>query len=159
MSSRPPNSRKFYKKLNEKAGRSLRALYNFKLSGVVRKDVEDPSNFPSAKRLLTVVRTGTGTRQVWAMLREANESFNMSPPLATWDNPTLNKLHQFCSGRDPVLIHPSLYRAVKLTFPKYIGGLSHAERIKTEMGQDPMGPAIAVLSPGMFGSVTQHQED
>ena len=142
------------KKLGEQA-KDLKTLFNFQQVG--GKKVEDPTKFPMANYVLTVVKTGEKTQQVWTMLREANCIFNMPSPLAIFHHQDFRKLRNFCSGRDPVYLHPSLYRAVKLTFPKYIGGISYDGTIKTEMGQGRMGPAVGVLSPGMFGLVDQHQ--
>ena len=120
------------------------------------QNIEDPRNFPKAQRVLTVIRLGTGTRQPWAMVEEALKSFkNIMPPLAIIENDLLNKLKQFCSGRAPVLVHPSLYRALKLTFPWDVGGLSADGSVKNEMGQGSMGEAVGILSPSMFKPASQ----
>lgn len=41
------------------------------------------------------------------------------------ENEQLKKLKLFYAWRDPVLVHPSFYRALKLTNPWDIGELSH----------------------------------
>lgn len=43
-------------------------------------------NFFNAKRILTVVRSGQGAQQKWAIREEANAAFNIYPPLAFFDN-------------------------------------------------------------------------
>ena len=136
-------------KLQSHALKGLRVLQNFRHVDPEKKSVEDPRNFPSAPKLLTVVKSGE-SGQVWDMLREANSAFSMSIPLAVWHHPDLKKMKSCCSGRVPVFMHPSLYRAAKLTFPRDVGGVSQDGTINNEMGVDPMGPAIGVLTPSMF---------
>lgn len=41
------------------------------------KDVEDLKNFPTAEGVLTVIRTGTGAKQAWAMLDKDIASFKI----------------------------------------------------------------------------------
>lgn len=69
------------------------------------KDIEEPENFPAAERVLTVIRTGTGAKQAWAMLDEAIASFQMTPPFAIVQNNKLKKMKQFSAGRVPVFVH------------------------------------------------------
>lgn len=119
-------------------------------------DVEDPHNFPKAKRVLTVIRSGVAGKQIWAMMAEANETFGSFPPMACFEDEVVKKLHQYCSGRFPVFVHPSLYRALKLTFSLDIDGLSPDGTIKTKMGTGSMGEAVGVLTPSMFNAREQH---
>lgn len=84
------------------------------------------------------------------MLEEAITSFNMTPPIAITESDTLRKMNCFCAGRVPVFVHPSLYRALKLTFPWDIGGISQDGTINTEMGHGSMGEAVGILTPAMF---------
>lgn len=89
------------------------------------------------------------------MLNEVNNSIKMSPSLTIFEDEKFVKLKQFCSGRVSIFIQTSLYRAVKLTFPRNISGLSQDDSIKNEMGQGSMGQVISVLSPDMFVPVYQ----
>ena len=134
-------------KLQAQGLKNLRVLQNFKK--VDDKTIEDPRNFPNIRKIMTVVRSGENL-QVWDMLKEANTAFNMSIPLAVWHHPDLKKQKVNCSGRVPVFMHPSLYRASKLTFPRDVGGVCQDGSIDNEMGVDPMGPAIGILTPSMF---------
>lgn len=84
------------------------------------------------------------------MLEEANHAIKMSTPLASFDIDKCKKLKQFCSRRIPIFIHPSLYRTVRLTFPRDIGRMSQDESIKNEMSQISMEQVIGDLIPGMF---------
>lgn len=52
--------------------------------------------------------------------------------LAVIDNPETKKFKQFCSGKVPFFAHPSLYRALKLTYLWDISGLSLDGSIKTD---------------------------
>lgn len=51
----------------------------------------------------------------------------------------LKKLSKFFSGRVPVLLHPSLYRAVKLAYPTDVDGTIRDGRITTEIGTGSLG--------------------
>ena len=58
-------------------------------------------------------------------------------------------------GRVPVVLHPSLYRALKLTYPWDVGGLAHDGAITNEMATGSMSQTIGVLTPAMFSPGTQ----
>ena len=118
----------------------LRVLHNFK--SVHDKDVEDPRNFPKA-RVLTVMRTGRGSGLIMNMLAEATQAFG---PISEVVTDSVFNL----SGRVPLYVHPSLYRALKLTFPRDIGGLAIDNTIPKEMGFDPMSQTVGILTPVMF---------
>ena len=144
-------------KLQSHAEKDLKVLHKFNKIKPENKDVEDPANFPQAQRVLTVLKSGGKTRQVWDMLREANDTFDTTPPLASWTHPEITKHASLCRGRVPVLMHPSLYRAAKLTFPRHVGGLSQDGTITIDMGHESLGPAIGVLKTSMFYPESQHQ--
>lgn len=88
-------------------------------------------------------------------MAETNQTFGMFLPMACFVDDNVTKLQQFCSGRFPLLVHPSLYRALKQTFPLDIGGLSPDGTIKSEMGTGSMGEAVGVLTPAMFNAGEQ----
>ena len=127
--------------------KDLRVLHNFKeLSG---KNVEDPLNFPHAW-VTSVIRKGRGSEGVMKMLAEANEALGLIS--------ILEDDHNSCKGligRIPVVLHPSLYRAVKLTFPRDIGGLAYDGAITNEMATGSMSQTVGVLTPAMFTPGTQ----
>lgn len=73
------------------------------------KDLEDPTNFPQAKMVLTVMRIGSGSRQVWGMIEEAKKTFQDTTPIITTDSKEQSKLKHFCAGRSWFLCtHPSI---------------------------------------------------
>ena len=90
--------------------KDLRVLHNFKeVNGC---NVEDPKNFPDSW-ITTVIRKGRGSEGVMKMLGEANEALG---PISFLKDDLAS-----CKGlvgRVPVVLHPSLYRALKLTFPR-----------------------------------------
>lgn len=88
---------------------------------------------------------------MWGRIEEAKRS---DTPIIT-DNEQISQLKQFCSGRVPVLVHPSLYRALKLTFPWDVGGISQDGSIKTEMGTGSMGEAVGIPTQTMFQGEAQ----
>ena len=58
-----------------------------------------------------------------------------------------------CKGlveRVPVVLHSSLYRAVKLTYPRDIRGLAHDGVITNEMATGSMNQTVGVLTPAKF---------
>ena len=127
--------------------KELRVLHNFK--EVNGHNVEDPKNFPKAW-VITVIRKGRGSEGVMKMLGEANEAFG---PLSFLKDDLSS-----CKGlvgRVPVVLHPSLYRAIKLTFPRDVGGLAHDGAIDNEMATGPMSQTVGVLTPAMFSPGTQ----
>ena len=85
----------------------LRVLNKFKVHG---KDMEDPMNF-SEMLMLSVIRMGQGSERFMNMIEIIQ---TLGPPsfLITEGN-----MMKFLSGRVPIYLHPSLYRALKLIFP------------------------------------------
>ena len=53
------------------------------------------------------------------------------------------------------MLHPSLYRAVKLTFLRDIRGLAHDKAITNEMATGSMSQTVGVLTPAMFSPGNQ----
>lgn len=60
------------------------------------------------------------------------------------------KLQKFCSGRVSVLLHSSLYKVVKLTYPTDFGGIVPDGRMTAEVGTGCLGQSVAVLSAADF---------
>ena len=127
--------------------KDLRVLHNFK--EVNGKNVEDPLNFLQAS-ITSVTRKGRGSEGVMRMLADANEALG-SISFIKDDSQSCKGL----IGRVPVVLHPSLYRAVKLTFPRDIGGLAHDGAITNEMATGSMSQTVGVLTPVMFSPGTQ----
>ena len=127
--------------------KELRVLHNFK--EVNGHNVEDPKNFPNSW-ITTVIRKGRGSEGVMKMLGEANEA--LGPISFLKDDLTSCK---GLVGRVPVVLHPSLYRALKLTFPRDVGGLAHDGAINNEMATGSMSQTVGVLTPAMFSPGTQ----
>ena len=127
--------------------KDLRVLHNFK--EVNGQNVEDQKNFPNAW-ITTVIGKGQGSEGVMKMLGDANEPLD---PISYFKD----DLHS-CKGlvgRVPIVLHPSLYRAVKLTYPQDIGGLVHDGVITNEMATGPMSQTVGDLTPAMFSPGTQ----
>ena len=57
-------------------------------------------------------------------------------------------------GRVLVVLHPSLYRAVKLTLPRDIGGLTHDGAITNDMATGAMSQTVGILTLAMFSPGT-----
>lgn len=52
-----------------------------------------------------------------------------------------------CAGRGLVLLHPSLHRALKLTFPTDVGVIVQDSRITTDIGTESLEQSLGVLTP------------
>ena len=122
--------------------KDLRVLHNFK--EVNGRNLEEPRNFPNAW-IISVIRKGQGSEGAMKMLGEANRA--LGPSAIIKDD---LHLYKGLVGRDPVFLHPSLYRAVKLTFPWDIGGLAHDGAITGSMNQ-----TVTILTTAMFSPGTQ----
>lgn len=93
--------------------RKPRRLWNLRHTKV--KDVEVPEKFPRAKRMFKFVRSGTGTRQIWNMIEEANTDVKLIPPAVYMRDDDMTNIKEFCTGTR--LYSLVLHRAPKLTFP------------------------------------------
>ena len=125
--------------------KDLRVLLNFK--EVNGHNVEHPKIFSGAS-VITVIRRGRGSEGVMKMLGEANEALG---PISYFKEDLCKGL----IGRVPVVLHPSLYRSIKLTFPLDVGGLAHDGAIDNEMATGSMSQTVGVLTPAMFSPGTQ----
>lgn len=99
--------------------------------------LEDPRNFPQAKSVLTVSRTGSVARQIWSVVEESINSFKITPPIAEIENAEAKNLQEL------------LFRV----------GLSLDGSIKNEMGHGSMGQGVGVLTPAMFNADPQPQSN
>ena len=128
--------------------KDLRVLHNFKeVNGC--KTWRTLKTFPDSW-ITTVIRKGRGSEGVMKMLGEANEALG---PISFLKDDLAS-----CKGlvgRVPVVLHPSLYRALKLTFPRDVGGLAHDGAIDNEMATGSMSQTVGVLTPAMFSQGTQ----
>lgn len=63
---------------------------------------------------------------------EAKESF-LAIRMVEVGTPQLKNLQKFCAERGPVILHPELYRVLKLTYPMDVGSIVLDGRMTTEM--------------------------
>ena len=117
---------------------------------VKSRDVENPQNFPDA-RVMSFIRTGKRAEPIMEMLQEAVEVFG---PIAYLMTDTKMDVEP---GRVPITLHPSLYRALKLTFPRDIGGISCDGGVTQTLGFAPLSHSVGVLTPDQFNPRPQHQ--
>ena len=125
---------------------SLKPLRSFKK--INNKDITNPYIFKDAPVLTTFVRsTGNRTKELWNFIDEASRADVM---LANTKNAMLKKMLPFCSGRVPILVHPSFYRSLKLRYPMDVEGITRDDRVSTELGTGSLRPAVGILTPGDF---------
>lgn len=91
------------------------------------------------------------------MIVEANEALSTSPRLAYVEDENIKRFQHYCTGRTPRFVHPSLYRALKLTFPLDVGGPYPEDPIRSEMGLGSIGQMVGVLMTDKFNAEQQRQ--
>ena len=123
------------------------------LEKVKELNVKNPANFRSAAMVTTFVRSaGDRTRGVWKFLNMVCQT-DTGMKLAELEHSSLKKCLPFCSGRVPFLVHPSLYRSLKLRFPINVGGITRDNRVTTELGTGSLRQAVGILTPKDFRPV------
>lgn len=125
------------------------------MPSVDSKSVEDPNNFLDALGGHHLREGHEGYLKVWNHLFEAKDSFS-NIRMFELESPYLKRLRHFCAMRAPVLLHPSLYRVVKLTYPM------DADRIvldgwmmMSELGTESPRQSVWVLSAANFRPVCE----
>ena len=84
---------------------------------VNRNDLENPRNFPRVM-VRSMIRTSQWLEGIMNMIEEATHALSPSSFLIME-----GEIIKIVSMRVPIYVHPSLYRALKLTFPQVIGDL------------------------------------
>ena len=119
--------------------------------------VSNPANFRSAAMVTTFVRSaGDRTKGVWQFLSTVCQT-DTGIKLAELEHSSLKKCITYCSGRVPILVHPSLYRALKLKFPIDVGGITRDNRVTTELGTGSLRQAVGILTPKDFRPVVDDE--
>ena len=115
-----------------------------------KKKVNNPLNFKSAAMVTTFIRSaGDRTKGVWKFLDKVRQT-DTGVKLAELEHSSLKRCLLFCSGRVPILVHPSFYRALKVRFPPDVGGVSRDGRVNTELGTGSLRQAVGILTSGDF---------
>ena len=124
----------------------LKPLRSFRK--INNKDITNPYIFKDAPMLTTFVRSaGNQTKELWNFIDEASRADVM---LANTKNAMLKKMLPFCSGRVPILVHPSFYRSLKLRYPMDVGGITRDDRVSTELGTGSLRQAVGIFTPKDF---------
>lgn len=86
----------------------------------------------------------------WDFISSAQASF---PKLmiARVETTELCKVAKTCAWRTPVLLQPSLYEALKLTFPTDIGGIVLHGRITSDVGSGNLGQSVGFFCRQISG--------
>ena len=93
--------------------------------------------------------SGDRSKGVWKFLDTVRKT-NTGVVLAELEHSSLKRCLPYCSGRIPILVHPSLYRSLKVRFPLDVGGVSKKCRMTTELGTGSLRQAVGILNPGDF---------
>ena len=110
--------------------------------------MEDPRNFEDAAQVITMIRTGENIA-AWDLVSAANDAFS-SPTMCQRDHPSLEDMQGKYKARTPVLVHASLYRALKLHFPTDVAGVITPGAFTAEMGSCNLGEAGGELTSDHF---------
>ena len=133
--------------------KSLKPLLS--LRTVDKLDITNPYLFKDAPMLTTFVRTaGNRTKELWQFIDDASRTDVM---LADTKNSMLRKMLPFCSGRVPILVHPSFYRSLKLRYPMDVGGITRDDRVSTELGTGFLRQAVGILTPKDFRPIVNSE--
>ena len=128
--------------------KSLKPLLN--LEKVNGKRVCNPSNFRGAPMVTTFIRSaGDRSKGVWKFLDTVCQT-DTGVELAELEHPSLKRCLPYCTGRVPILVHPSLYRSLKVRFLMDVGGVSRNCRMTTKLGSGSLRQAVGILNPGDF---------
>ena len=92
---------------------------------------------------------GDRIKGVWKFLSTVCQT-DTGMKLAELEHSSLKKCIPFCSGRVPILVHPSLYRSLTLQFPIDVGGITRDNRVTTELGTGSLHQAVGILTPKDF---------
>ena len=131
----------------------LRKALKLSLDKIQNLNVSNTVNFRSAAMGTTFVRSaGDRTKGVWKFLSTVCQT-DTGIKLAELEHSSLKKCILYCSGRVPILVHPSLYRSLKLQFPIDVGGITRDNRVTTELGTDSLRQAVGILTPKDFQPV------
>ena len=115
------------------------------------KNITNQYLFKNAAMVNTFVRSaGNRTKELWHFLEGASLADVM---LADLRHQSFKKLLPFCSGRVPILVHPSVYRSLKLRYPVDVEGITGDDRVRTELGTGSLCQAVGILTPKDFRPV------
>ena len=114
------------------------------------KDVTNPYLFRGEPMVTTFVRSaGTRTKELWRFLEDASRT--------GLEHPSLNQILHQCTGRVPIYVHPSFYRALKLLYPMDVGRISRDGRVTNELSSGSLRQAVNILTPEDFRSVVDSE--
>ena len=105
----------------------------------------------------TFVRSaGDRTRGVWKFLNTVCQT-DLGIKLAELEHSSLKKCLPFCSGRVPILVHPSFYRSLKMQSPLDVEGITRDDRVTTELGTGSLRQAVGILTPKDFRPIVDRE--
>ena len=123
----------------------------------IKLNVSHPANFRSAAMVTTFVRSaGNRTRGVWNFLSTVSQTYT-GMKLVELEHSSLKKCIPYCSGRVPILVHPSLYRSLKLRFPLDVGGITRDNQVTSELGTGSLRQAVGILTSKDFQPIVANE--
>ena len=117
------------------------------------KRVCNPTNFRNAPMVTTFVHSSDDrSKGVWKFLDTVGQ-IETVVVLAELEHSSLKRCLPYFSGRIHILIHPSLYRSLKVWFPLDVGGVSRKCQMTTELGTGSLRQAVGILTSGDFRAI------
>lgn len=89
---------------------------------------------------------------MWDQLSEAKDAFP-TVRMVEMGTEDLKKLEKSCFGRVPVILHPVLYRAVRLIYHTVVGSIVLDSCMTTEMVTGSLGQSVRVHTAEGFRPV------
>lgn len=106
---------------------------------------QETTYFLDAPGVIALIRNTGGGLKAWEHLDAAQDAFRKIRMALD-----LQKISKLCSGRVPVRLHPSLYRALKLTYPTDVGRIGTEGQITTDIRTSSMEQFIGILNAYRF---------
>ena len=115
--------------------------------------IEDPRKHPNAPMVMTLVRFTKGKINPVLKILETAQGAFPDITMVGWGDPSQDSTDNRVQGRVSVYVHPSLYRAIKLTWPLEVGGIVKGNRLTRELSHGSLGQAVGSLTAADFRPV------
>lgn len=126
----------------------------FKYTSMDSKSMEDTRNFPKAPGVTTLIRNMRGNLKVCDHLAEARDTFP-NIKMTKLGSPELRRMSQMYAERVPVILHPCLYKTLKLSYPMDVSGIFLEGRIMSNISTGTRVQSVRVQTTTDFWTVCE----
>lgn len=117
-----------------------------KCTSVDGKSTENPPKFLDTLGVTALIRNTVGNLKFCDHLAKATEAF-LNIKMVQLGTLKLRKMSQISTGRDPVILHLSLHRNLKLTYSADAGGIVSECRITSDISTRILAQSVGLLPP------------